>query len=134
MTDATRFVQGQYMNTDSGKPGEPFQVTIKSCHEQEFERDNTSNLVLSFHEHEQQLVLNKTRARTMISLFGPQTGAWLNQRIELSWVPSSIKGRCTIGIRRVAAAPAAQPTNGQPQNGQPVKQAQPPVHTEVSFQ
>ena len=89
--------------------------------------DGTDKPVLFFHEGAKGLVLNKTNATTIGSIYGEETDGWAGRPIELFSQIGDFKGTPTPGIR--CRAPQQQ-QQGYQQQGYPQQQqgyAQPPV-------
>ncbi len=66
--------------------------------------DGTEKVVLSFEGKDKKLTCNKTRLKTMINLFGPDTDSWLNKEIILTAQPLSsgkFAGQWTVLILSV---------------------------------
>lgn len=68
--------------------------------------------VLYFKDHKRSLVLNKTNASTITSLYGPETDEWAGKKIALFAQEVDFQGRQVLAIRvrmkkpTAAAAPA----------------------------
>lgn len=123
--DLQSHLRSKYMNGDDLEPRKQYQFTIAEVYEHTFQRDNSKSVCLSFDEHTQHLVMNKTRLFAMVEMFGDDTNLWVGQRITLQRVPSGYQNKPTIQI-----LPAQQRTptmNSQPTvNGQrpPAQSAQ----------
>jgi hypothetical protein len=105
--NATDFVKSKFLKGAELDKRKPTRATIQDVDQQEFPEQGTK-LVLKFLEIDQELILNKTQVNAMIELFGPQTGTWRGQRLNLLQVASSYQGKPTILI--TPAEPAATAT------------------------
>lgn len=56
-------------------------------------------IVLSFHETDKTMPLNKTNAQSIGGLYGTDTDGWLNRKILLFSAPVEYQGKKTFGIR-----------------------------------
>ena len=84
--------------------------------------DNEHKPIVYFYELEKGMVLNKTNAEMIVQLYGDETAAWTNQRVELFTTPVQFQGRSTMGLRLMAPAPAMpahQPAQHAPPPGMP---------------
>jgi len=105
--DASQFVKGKYLKGSDLDKRKPIRVTVQDIDQREFPEQGLK-LVLAFLEIDQEMILNKTQAQTMIDLFGPQTGVWRGQRLHLMQVASSYQGKPTIVISEgEASVPAS---------------------------
>ena len=92
-------------------PPEGVDLTVQGARKHTFD-DGNETVAVSFYETSQELSLNKTQRTAMAGLFGTHTGAWINQRIKLTPIPTQFAGKPTIMIAR--AGPPSMPTfNGQ---------------------
>ena len=102
--DASKYTQSRWLKGSDLTPGQQLRVTVKAAYEHTFEQQNETKPVLSFHEIDQDLPLNKSQCATMISNFGPNAGLWVGQSLALMSAPSNYAGKPTILIM-VAPAP-----------------------------
>lgn len=56
-------------------------------------------ITLTFTETDKRLILNKTNARTIIKLYGPETDVWKGKPIELYTEPVKAFGATTNAVR-----------------------------------
>jgi len=105
--DASQFVKGKYLKGSDLDKRKPIRVTVQDIDQREFPEQG-QKLVLAFLEIDQDMILNKTQAQTMIDMFGPQTALWRGQRLHLMQVASSYQGKPTIVISEgEASVPAS---------------------------
>ena len=85
--------------------------------------DGTQKPAIGFHETEQMFVLNKTNANRCEAMFGSDTNAWANERLELYKDFAEFQGRTVDSIR------CRQPQQAAPQQAAPPPQqpAAPPA-------
>ena len=107
MTDRTEQFSSEWLKGDDLK-GERKTVTIASVDDHVFPGRNggpsESKTVLTFEGARKKLVLNTTRGKRLISLFGGDDVGWIGKRITLSAQPSF------NGVLTVVIDPAEQPT------------------------
>ncbi len=101
--DASQFVKSKYLRGSDLSMRTPVRVTVQEVDQHEFPEQG-EKLVLKFLEIDQEMILNKTQTRTLIEMFGPQTGVWRGQRLNLMQVPSSYEGKPTILITEAEGA------------------------------
>ena len=63
--------------------------------------------VIYFEGHEKGVVLNKTNANTISSLYGDDTDGWIGKKIALFTTEVEYQGKMTLGIRVRLKAPKA---------------------------
>lgn len=76
--------------------------------------DGEQKVALEFNETSKQILLNKTRLKAMMGLYGPETNAWLQKRIMLTGRQLSggkFSGQWTVDILE----PPAPVPEGQPE-------------------
>lgn len=108
-------------------------VTISSCQMEKLGDDMKP--ILYFEGKQKGLTLNKTNATTISALYGPESDAWVGQKLTLYSIWTEFQGKPTQGLRvrgpagtippHMVNAPMNQP-NGQAQ--QPAQQAAPVVN------
>ncbi len=101
--DALQDVRSKYLKGSEAPKHKPIRVTIQEVDRREFPEQGMK-LVLSFLEIDQEMILNKTQISALIEMFGPQTGVWRGQRINLMQVASSYQGKPTILITEAESA------------------------------
>lgn len=85
-------------------------LTIKRVTQEEVGKDDMEvKPVVYFRETEKGLVLNKTNAKTIANLHGPETDEWKGKRIALFATEVSMGGQQTMGLRVRLKAPKAAP-------------------------
>ncbi|HLE05408.1 MAG TPA: hypothetical protein VI729_12470 [Anaerolineales bacterium] len=82
--------------------------------------EDGEKVVVSFREVEKGLVLNKTNAKTIARLHGPETNAWVGQRITLYRTEVDFKGERVQALRVHLTAPEAPREASRPA-GRPSK-------------
>lgn len=82
------------------------QVDVKELREQ----DGTmrKKYILTLHNQQKQLILNKTNAKTIAMAVGPDRHLWLNLGIELSSVMTGL-GKPGLSVRVIRAQKPAPP-------------------------
>jgi hypothetical protein len=63
--------------------------------------------IVYFREVDKGLVLNKTNASTIASLYGPETDGWVGKRIALYATEVAYQGKMTLSLRVRIKAPAS---------------------------
>jgi hypothetical protein len=97
--------------------GKNLVLTITDVDFEPVGQDREMKLVLRFREQEDKgLVINKTNAETLRSLFGNDPNACIGQRIALFAQPVSFAGKMTIGVR---IHPKQPPAPGQRRQAAP---------------
>lgn len=105
-----QYVESQWFKGSDLSDSQQQTLTIKDVGKQEFQGDE--KVVVGFLETPKRLICNKSQLKSLVSLFGYDTGAWLNQRINVFAMPSGFQDTLTIKI--LAAPPVQAPTvNGQ---------------------
>jgi hypothetical protein len=77
-------------------------------------RGESQKVVVSFRERPKKLILNKTNARALAKVLGPETDAWPGASVVLGVEPVKV-GKQTVPSIRVKSATAARPTAAQQQ-------------------
>jgi len=93
-------------------------LTIKGVFEVEMQgsRGTETKVLLSFEETGKGLILNKTNAQTIWTLYGRKTAGWRGQRIALHTERVSVAGRTYNAIRVKPRKPQARtPTQAAPE-------------------
>lgn len=85
--------------------------------------DGDPKAVLYFQGKEKGLVLNRTNANMIETLYGPETDDWVGQQITLYPATTDFRGK-TVPCIRVSAAPPSKKTVEQPP-AQPKKETLP---------
>lgn len=112
--DAKKFARSDFLRADDIE--QAVIVTISGAAVKTIGQAQEEKPILSFYELPQGLVLNRSRVRAMLELFGDNTDAWVGQRVVLA--PTVIAGCQSIMI--VKAPPVAAPTvNAAPVIAQP---------------
>jgi hypothetical protein len=98
--------ESKYLRTDD-IDGE-LTATIAGVEAAEFDGDGgkkESKPVLTFRDHRQKLVLNRTNLAAMSVMFGEETSHWIGKRIRLHIAKTAFKGKPmnTIRVARVEA-------------------------------
>lgn len=120
--DASEFVKGKWLHGADLPQGQPIELTIATVAVHEFD-DGTKRPKVEFLETDQALSLNKTQTGTLISLFGANTAAWVNQRVTLTAIPTQFQGKPTIAIARaVASMPTVNGATPTPAGAAPTQQ------------
>ena len=111
MMNVESFFGSNWLSGNDFSGGKRVDVTILSAEVVEFEARNNlpaeNRVVLGFEGKEKRLVLNKTRGRKMMELFGPESSEWIGKRVNLSAAPS-FNGMLTVVI-----SPSAEPPTGE---------------------
>jgi len=111
-----KYTQNPFLKGEDLEDGERMVLTIKAAYETTFPSGDTVP-VLEFLETSQKLTLNKTRVRKAVELFGPDSDAWINQRVALYPVPVQFNGKSQMGVaiagvaKKGKAAQVASPKN-----------------------
>lgn len=125
--DASQVYRTNYMQT-TDVPPDGMKLTVADCNEFETQ-EGRRRLAMHFVETELTLVLNNTRATTMIDAYGPETDSWKGKRIKLRLGRTNYKGKMVDTIRIELPpnqpAPAAQQTP-PPQRPAPTPKAEDP--------
>lgn len=74
-------------------------LTIKSADVKEFDNGKERKIVLTFVEWDKNLPLNITNARSIASLYGHNSNAWIGRQIMLFTMMVDYQGKQTPGIR-----------------------------------
>jgi hypothetical protein len=116
MANVAHLLTGNYLNAAELAQAGPQVATIAGAEIKEFE-DGTQKVIVSFHELDKDLPCNKTRLQTLVTLFGPDTAGWMNQRVMIhsqQLATGKFAGQYTILIskapQQVPAAPAGEVT------------------------
>jgi len=72
-------------------------LTIQEVDKYDF--DDGTKLILRFEKSEKGLILNKTNARRIAEMHGPETDGWVGKTITLAAEDTEYEGRPTKGIR-----------------------------------
>lgn len=91
--------------------GKQVQVTINAAELKTYD-DGSQKVVLSFADSEKKLTLNKTRLKTMMALYGPDTDQWLGKQIILTAQPLA-SGRFAGQWTVIILQPQAQANDTQ---------------------
>lgn len=102
-----KYTKSRWLKGSDLPDGEIVEVTIEKAYEFTFEQTGDTKPIVSFLELDQELPLNKSQTIALVSLFGPDTDAWIGQRIKMMAVPSNYQGKPTIAIKRGAPAQPA---------------------------
>ncbi len=73
--------------------------------------DGDTKLILYFNEIQKGLTVNKTNAKTLSGMYGPETDDWIGKRLILFSIWTEYQGKPTQGIR---VRPPQQFASGQP--------------------
>lgn len=87
----SKFLKAADIKTDQ-------QVTMKSVSRDEVGQGDTKP-ILFFNEFEKGLVLNKTNANNVASLYGPETDAWIGKSMTIATAWVDFQGQSTQAIR-----------------------------------
>jgi hypothetical protein len=90
----------------------PQAVTIKSAAVESL--GDVQKPVVRFKEISQGLVLNRTNARVLSQMFGPETDSWVGKRLTLFVASVEFRGRQVPGIRIKPSAPQPQTRAPEP--------------------
>lgn len=108
----------KYLKAASFEMGQLIPVTMAGCEMEDVGTEDQPDTkpVLRFVGKDKGLILNKTNCDALSLMFGPQTEAWVNGRINLQIMMTAYKGTACAGIRiqppsppAAAAAPVAAP-------------------------
>ncbi len=90
--------------------GKDATVTIKKVVVEELKTDRGSERkpVMYFEKTEKKLVLNKTNAKSIAALYGPEINVWAGKRITLYGTPVSAFGKEVEALRVRPTAPQAE--------------------------
>ena len=79
----------------------PYDLMIKTVEQKDLHPNNAqvSRWILRFEKTEKYLILNKTNASAIASLYGPNTDDWTGKRIVLYATKANIKGQVRDVIR-----------------------------------
>ncbi len=86
--------------------GQEYTVSIRNVTMETFD-DGENKAILHFNELPKGLTLNKTNAKSITALYGPETDHWTGQKVTLFVIWTEYQGKQTQGIR--VRAPAYQP-------------------------
>lgn len=75
----------------------PLVLHIKAVVERSIKGEN--KLIMQFSDHESELVLNATNARTLAEMYGDNTDEWTGKEVTLASVPTEYNGQSVKGIR-----------------------------------
>lgn len=102
-----------YLKAADLKGQEPT-VTISHIKQEQLGDDN--KVVLYFQGKEKGVVLNKTNATNIASMYGPETGDWIGKRVKLvvAWVDFQGRSVEAIRIRPPEASNGAAPAKPVP--------------------
>lgn len=70
--------------------------------------------IMKFYEHEQDLVLNKTNANTLIEAFGDESSAWTGRQVQMYSTKVQFGADMVDAIRLTPVAATAPPTGTPP--------------------
>ena len=76
-------------------------------------RDEDEVTVLYFKGRKKGMILNRTNARTISSIHGPETDNWGDKAITLYSTEVEFGGNTTLGIRVRLTAPTIEPNNDE---------------------
>lgn len=114
--NANEIYQGSSDNLKAADIGDQMLTyTIASVDLKKFDKGD-QKLILSFHEIDKTMVLNKTNSDFLSDLFTPDTDMWFGKQVMLFTIPTEYQGNKTMGLRLRSPAPAAQ--NNQFQGNQ----------------
>lgn len=96
-------------------------VTIQECYEAEFDSDDDDEtkkpsevkIAVQFDEFEKALLLNKTNAGTIVSMYGNDTEEWIGQRIGLYVTDVQFGKKMVPAIRVKSRAPKPAPKSAR---------------------
>lgn len=123
--DASKYTQSKWLKGSDLTPGQQLRVTVKAAYEHTFEQQNDTKPVLSFHEINQDLPLNKSQCGTMISNFGSNAALWIGQTLLLMPAPSNYAGKPTIVILPAPVYAPGATAHGIPAQQPPAQPQQP---------
>lgn len=78
--------------------GQEYTVTIRNVAMEQFD-DGESKAIVHFNELPKGLTLNKTNAKTIASMYGPETDSWNGQKVTVFTIWTEYQGKQTQGIR-----------------------------------
>ncbi len=123
MANVSHLLSGDYMNAAELAQNGPQVATIAGAEIKEFEGDG-QKVIVSFHELEKDLPCNKTRLKTLVSMFGPDTAGWVGQRVMVhaqQLATGKFAGQYTILIGKAPAQPVYQQPPPQQEQAFPVQ-------------
>lgn len=90
MADLSAGLKKKYFGAKDDIPKKGLIGTIQKAYEHEFEQDGVTKVIVEFLEHDQSLVCNKTRLRTLIEEFGSDGDGWVGKRIKMTTASTSM--------------------------------------------
>ena len=117
MPHVSQMIQSKFLSKGD-LPG-PVVATIKGVRLEQF-RDGDASWILSFHELGKGLKLNNTTLRTLEAAFGPNSDAWVGQRVKVFVDPMVMMAGQQVGGIRIKTPTAVAPPGSTPSAwGQP---------------
>ena len=89
-------------------------VTIERMTMEDVEQGKDAQPVLHFAGKDKGLVLNKTNAMNVATIYGPETDAWIGKNIQLFTTFVDFQGRSVEAIRVKPVQPNAAPAAPEP--------------------
>lgn len=79
----------------------PYELVIRSVEQKELRPNNTAvtSWIIRFEKAEKYLILNKTNANAIASMYGPNTDDWLGKKVVLFRTQAKIKGQMQDVVR-----------------------------------
>ena len=123
MANVGHLLTGDYLNSAELAQKGPQVVTIAGAEIKEFEGDG-QKVIVKFAELDKELPCNKTRLKTLVTMFGPDTAGWVGQRVMVhaqQLATGKFAGQYTILIGKAPMQPQQQPpVQQQPEQAFPI--------------
>jgi len=94
-------------------------VTIERMTMEDVEQGKDAQPVLHFAGKDKGLVLNKTNAMNVATIYGPETDAWIGKNIQLFTTFVDFQGRSVEAIRVKPVQPSSAPAPVAPEPAGP---------------
>ncbi|KKM19362.1 hypothetical protein LCGC14_1656440 [marine sediment metagenome] len=94
-------------------------VTIERMTMEDVEQGKDAQPVLHFAGKDKGLVLNKTNAMNVATIYGPETDAWIGKNIQLFTTFVDFQGRSVEAIRVKPVQPSSAPAPAAPEPAGP---------------
>ena len=98
MSKVSEFYGGTYI-TGADLAGKTHRLQVKCVEAEEVGDDRERKLVVYFTNAQKGLVLNKTNASTLVSVWSDETDEWRGRWLEAFTVPVTFNGRTYDGVR-----------------------------------
>lgn len=126
MTNVNSMFPSKWLRA-SDLQGTEIVVTIRSLTMEEVEQGKEAQPVLHFEGKDKGMVLNKTNAMNISTIYGPETDGWIGKPIQLYTTFVDFQGRSVEAIR----VKPVQPVSLSPGSNGPPTPAGPPASAEL---